>query len=71
MANQEQPRRVLKPGRLYFGDNWIITCADHAGSSALHTGYTISGLKVVEATEADKEAWLREVGEPMKCEGCP
>lgn len=66
-----QPVPVLKPGRIYRGDNGRIFCTEHAGYSATFTGRDLSGHRVRRLTPAD-EARFREatgVVGPL-CETC-
>jgi hypothetical protein len=62
----------LKPDELYEGDNGRITCGKlHcAGMTAHFSGRTTAGQRVKKMTAADNAEWVREFGEPMKCETC-
>ncbi len=62
---------VLRPDRLYFGDNGRIHCGSLrcAGMSAHFTGRTISGQRVVPVNFRDVVQRPKDLG-PMRCETC-
>ena len=60
------PKPVLKPDVLYFGDNGRCFCGQHAGPSAKYTGRDISGQRV---ERVDVAACRREGWEP-RCAEC-
>lgn len=56
--------------QLYIGDNGRIFCKDCAGVTARSSGMKrdLSGAKIVKVTQDELDYWIREFGEPMKCE---
>jgi hypothetical protein len=62
------PRPVLTPGAVYWGDGGMRICCDCAGASALYTGRDISGQPVERATLCDAVGWLSALGSPLACE---
>lgn len=64
----KNPTPVLIEGAVYGSDNGRMICRSCAGSSALYTGYDLSGMKVERITVAEVAEWLTFDLGPMRCE---
>jgi hypothetical protein len=67
MSAQIQIEPVLKDDALYFGDNGVVYCGKHHGSSARFSGRDISGQRVALVTDKDHE-FARTEGFRIRCE---
>ena len=56
--------------QLYVGDNGRIFCKNCAGTAARSSGMKrdLAGTKILKVTQGDLDYWVKEFGEPMKCE---
>lgn len=70
MSGTGGAKKVLKEDALYFTDNGRIVCGKHAGMTAQYTGRDISGQRVKRVTKKDADAWLEDIGKPIRCEDC-
>ncbi len=73
--SKPNPKPILDPSALYFGDNGRCHCGDPrcAGMTAAYTGKGLDGGPVVKLTAsallADPD-WEYQDVERLRCEGC-
>lgn len=67
MTVTTEPKKLLKDGAVYVGDNGRLTCSSCSGHSATYSGRDLSGHPVERVTVEDVAEWPADLG-VMTCE---